>query len=61
MTSYATTISRDACLAKGADRVFDKTTELEAMLDYLDGLIENCAVDIADPELRLHRESAITG
>ena len=34
-------ISRDACLAKGADRAFDKTTELEAMLDYLGGLIEN--------------------
>jgi DNA-binding NarL/FixJ family response regulator len=41
LTNYATTISRDACLARGADRVFDKTTELEAMLDYLGDLIGN--------------------
>jgi DNA-binding NarL/FixJ family response regulator len=34
LTNYATPLVRDHCLALGADRVFDKSSEVEALLDY---------------------------
>lgn len=34
LTNYATPLIRDYCLALGADRVFDKSAEIENLLDY---------------------------
>lgn len=34
LTNYATTDIRDKCLALGADRVFDKSTDIDALVDY---------------------------
>ena len=34
LTNYATAAVRERCLAMGADRVFDKSTELDAFLDF---------------------------
>jgi DNA-binding NarL/FixJ family response regulator len=34
LTNYATDLIRDHCLALGADRVFDKSHEVESLLDY---------------------------
>jgi two-component system, OmpR family, response regulator len=34
LTNYATDATRSACLEAGADRVFDKSTELENFFDY---------------------------
>ena len=34
LTNYATPLIRDHCLALGADRVFDKSAEIEGLLDY---------------------------
>lgn len=34
LTNYATPLVRDHCLALGADRVFDKSSEIEDLLDY---------------------------
>lgn len=34
LTNYATPLVRDHCLALGADRVFDKSSEVEDLLDY---------------------------
>lgn len=38
LTNYATPLMRDHCLALGADRVFDKSSEVEALLDYCGAL-----------------------
>lgn len=38
LTNYATKDMRAACHALGADRVFDKSSEIEELLDYCDGL-----------------------
>ncbi|HET9977209.1 MAG TPA: response regulator [Burkholderiaceae bacterium] len=38
LTNYATPLVRDHCLALGADRVFDKSSEVEALLDYCGSL-----------------------
>lgn len=38
LTNYATPLVRDHCLALGADRVFDKSSEVEALLDYCGAL-----------------------
>jgi len=35
LSNYATPSMRAKCLAAGADRVFDKSTEIDAFLDYL--------------------------
>jgi DNA-binding NarL/FixJ family response regulator len=34
LTNYATADMRKQCLALGADKVFDKSTELEALIEY---------------------------
>jgi DNA-binding NarL/FixJ family response regulator len=36
LTNYATQDMRAACRALGADRVFDKSSEIEELLDYCD-------------------------
>lgn len=38
LTNYATKDMRAACTALGADRVFDKSSEIEDLLDYCDRL-----------------------
>lgn len=38
LTNYATPLIRDHCLALGADRVFDKSGEVDALLDYCGAL-----------------------
>lgn len=38
LTNYATPDMRSRCLALGADRVFDKSHEIDALLDYCSGL-----------------------
>lgn len=38
LTNYATPRLRQRCLQLGADRVFDKSSELEELLDYCAGL-----------------------
>jgi len=38
LTNYATNLIREHCLALGADRVFDKSHELESLLDYCGAL-----------------------
>jgi DNA-binding NarL/FixJ family response regulator len=34
LTNYATNLVREYCLALGADRVFDKSSDVEKLLDY---------------------------
>ena len=34
LTNYATTAIREACRALGADRVFDKSSELDELIAY---------------------------
>lgn len=36
LSNYATEDIRERCLRMGADAVFDKSTELEALIDYCD-------------------------
>jgi DNA-binding NarL/FixJ family response regulator len=38
LTNYATAKMREACCALGADRVFDKSSEIEELLAYCDRL-----------------------
>ncbi len=38
LTNYATPLVRDHCLALGADRVFDKSVEIDGLLDYCGAL-----------------------
>ena len=38
LTNYATKDMRAACHALGADRVFDKSSEIEELLEYCEGL-----------------------
>ena len=38
LTNYATPSMRQHCLQLGADRVFDKSSELDELLDYCAGL-----------------------
>lgn len=40
LTNYATTLIRDHCLALGADRVFDKSAEVERLLEYCETLAQ---------------------
>ena len=41
LTNYATALVRDHCLALGADRVFDKSGEVEGLLAYCESLFES--------------------
>jgi len=36
LSNYATRDMRERCMAMGADAVFDKSTELEALIEYCD-------------------------
>lgn len=38
LTNYATPNVRELCLALGADRVFDKSAEIESLIDYCEKL-----------------------
>lgn len=38
LTNYATKLIREHCLALGADRVFDKSAEVERLLEYCEAL-----------------------
>lgn len=38
LTNYATPTVREHCLALGADRVFDKSAEIEGLIDYCETL-----------------------
>lgn len=49
LTNYATKDMRAACRALGADRVFDKSSEIEELLDYCDRL--NDGTDSAPGDL----------
>ena len=40
LSNYATDDMRDRCLALGADRVFDKSTEIDALIAYCVALAE---------------------
>ncbi len=42
LTNYATPDIRRRCLELGADRVFDKSTEIEALVSYCDRLACGC-------------------
>ncbi len=42
LTSYATPDIRAKCLALGADRVFDKSTDIDALVDYCIELAHKC-------------------
>lgn len=43
LTNYATPDMRDACRALGADRVFDKSSELEELIAYCEHASEHAA------------------
>ncbi|MCW5634756.1 MAG: response regulator transcription factor [Rubrivivax sp.] len=43
LTNYATSLVREHCLALGADRVFDKSGEVEGLLAYCESLAETRA------------------
>lgn len=43
LTNYPTPLIRDYCLALGADRVFDKSSEIEHLLDYCVRLATECS------------------
>lgn len=42
LTNYATLEIRAQCLALGADRVFDKSTDIDALVDYCIQLAPKC-------------------
>jgi DNA-binding NarL/FixJ family response regulator len=41
LSNFATTDTRQACLALGADQVFDKSTEIDALLTYCHRLADS--------------------
>lgn len=43
LTNYATPLIREHCLALGADRVFDKSAEVERLLEYCEALAKERA------------------
>jgi DNA-binding NarL/FixJ family response regulator len=42
LTNHASPHVRQQCLALGAERVFDKSGEVEGLLDYCEALAANC-------------------
>ena len=48
LTNYATADIRKRCAALGADRVFDKSGELEDLIDYCSQMAGDSADDSAD-------------
>lgn len=49
LSNYATSDMRRRCLALGADRVFDKSGEIDDLLAYFDELAEGNATAVAVP------------
>ncbi|MDN3920490.1 response regulator transcription factor [Roseateles violae] len=49
LTNYATAEMRRRCLLLGADRVFDKSAELEELLAYCDTIPGGKALSTGDP------------
>lgn len=49
LTNYATPDMRRECLRLGADRVFDKSNEIDALIDYCLALSEIRAASPAEP------------
>lgn len=47
LTNYATTDMRRKCLELGAGRVFDKSNEIDALIDYCDTLADGDTKDQA--------------
>jgi DNA-binding NarL/FixJ family response regulator len=45
LTNYATADMRQRCLSLGADRVFDKSNEIESLLDYCNALAKGESSD----------------
>ena len=46
LTNYATEEVRERCLALGADKVFDKSTDLDALISYCSGLGDGFEAEI---------------
>lgn len=42
LSNYATEDIQQRCLRMGADRVFDKSQDVDALIDYCDGLAQDC-------------------
>jgi len=47
LTNYATPEMRNQCLRLGADRVFDKSSDIDALVDYCTGVAEQRPGDAA--------------
>ncbi len=47
LSNYASADMRRACLALGADQVFDKSTEIEALVEYCARLAADSGLDVA--------------
>ena len=47
LSNYATPDIRRKCLELGADRVFDKSNEIDALISYCDDLARGDGVDLA--------------
>lgn len=43
LTNYATPHVRSTCLTLGAERVFDKSNDIEPLIDYCDALLQRLA------------------
>ena len=50
LSNYATSDIRRKCLELGADRVFDKSNEIDALISYCDALARGDAVSPAPGE-----------
>ena len=48
LSNYATDDMRQRCLALGADRLFDKSTEIDALIDYCGRLADSLAAGPAE-------------
>ncbi|WP_377158955.1 response regulator transcription factor [Roseateles sp. UC29_93] len=55
LSNYATPDMRQRCFALGADKVFDKSAELEDLLAYCGGLVDAANRDAGDAATRSAR------
>ena len=51
LSNYATPYMRRECLALGADRVFDKSNEIDALIEYCGGLAAGACPEGSPAEL----------
>ena len=51
LSNYATPHMRRECLALGADRVFDKSNEIDALIEYCGGLAASACTEGSPAEL----------